>query len=313
MISVAGEAHGGSTPEGEFALHASSLWPDFAREVEEASGVDLAYARAGALILTPHGDPFPTNADGVEPIDRARVETLAPMLTREWRSAFLAKNEAQVDNRRLGEALATAFERSGGTLLRHEPAIRIEIVGNRAVGVRTALGAYAAEIILLAAGAWSSEIDGLPRDAVPPVVPVKGQMVAFEPPDAPECPRLTIWGNDVYLVPRHGRLLIGATAENCGFDTGTTKEAAAWLTSHAVELIPGLPNWRFVEHWAGLRPGSPDGLPMLGPTIVEGLYAATGQFRNGILFAPAIAELMAGILLRSETTPASFDPRRFVR
>jgi glycine/D-amino acid oxidase-like deaminating enzyme len=120
-----------------------------------------------------------------------------------------------------------------------------------------------------------------------------------------------VWGNGVYLVPRAKRLLVGATMEEAGFDTSLTRAAARDLHARAVALMPALAQWDFADHWAGLRPGSPDGLPMLGPTVVEGLYAATGQFRNGILFAPAVAELLCRLILERPAERLVFDPRRF--
>jgi glycine/D-amino acid oxidase-like deaminating enzyme len=120
-----------------------------------------------------------------------------------------------------------------------------------------------------------------------------------------------VWGNGGYMVPRNDRLLLGATSEEVGFDTSVTEEAATVLSRRARGLMPALAQWEIVEHWAGLRPGSPDGLPMLGRTHVDGLYAATGQYRNGILFAPAIADGLTRIVLEQAPEIAAFDPRRF--
>jgi glycine/D-amino acid oxidase-like deaminating enzyme len=120
-----------------------------------------------------------------------------------------------------------------------------------------------------------------------------------------------VWGNEIYLVPRRGRLLIGATEVDIGFDTSVTGAAADWLSSHAIRLMPALARWDVVERWAGLRPGSPDDLPMLGPSGTGRLFIATGQYRNGILFAPALAENMSRLVMgHAEGIPA-FDPRRF--
>src|SRR6201999_3919376 len=106
-------------------------------------------------------------------------------------------------------------------------------------------------------------------------------------------PDHVVWGNDVYLVPRRGRLLIGATMEEAGLNTTLTDAAENWLWDHAIALMPSLANWTVEDHWAGLRPAAPDGLPILGETATPNLYIATGQFRNGILFAPAVAEAMS--------------------
>ena len=123
----------------------------------------------------------------------------------------------------------------------------------------------------------------------------------------PDC---VIWGNGIYAVPRKEGLAVGATVEEVGFDTGITDEARDSLFSAAKVLMPGLKDWTMEDHWAGLRPEGPDGLPLLGPTAVEGLWLASGQYRNGILFAPAIAETMCGQLLGGPGI-AAFDPRRF--
>jgi len=113
------------------------------------------------------------------------------------------------------------------------------------------------------------------------------------------------------MVPRRDRLLIGATVEKDGFDTALTQKARDWLFAEAVANAPALASWVISDHWAGLRPGSPDGLPILGRSALGGLYVATGQFRNGILFAPAIAESLSGLILGQTSAMAAFDPQRF--
>jgi len=141
---------------------------------------------------------------------------------------------------------------------------------------------------------------------------VKGEMIALASPGA-TLPKHMIWRNDVYLVPRADRLLIGATVTREVFDTSTTRAAATWLRGQAQELMPCLSDWKIVEHWAGLRPGSPDDLPLIGPSTLRGLFIAGGQFRNGILFAPSIAEAVQYILLNNHFPDrySAFDPRRF--
>jgi glycine/D-amino acid oxidase-like deaminating enzyme len=142
------------------------------------------------------------------------------------------------------------------------------------------------------------------------VLPVKGEMIALS---GGTTPKRIVWGDDVYLVSRAGRLLVGATASDDGFDTSLTDEATRRLLSRAVDLMPALERWSLVEHWAGLRPGSPDGLPILGQSVLDQLFIASGQFRNGILFAPAIAEAICAVVQGDEPASdiAAFDPRRF--
>ncbi len=222
-----------------------------------------------------------------------------------------AAEEAQVDNRALGRALALAFVRAGGTLLANEAVVRIETEGDRAVGARTPFAVHRADAFVLAAGAWSTNIAGLPPGTVPSVKPMKGEMLALSPPSGAQPPAHLVWGNDVYLVPRSGRLLIGATLEDAGYDTSLTDAARDWLSSHAIGLMPYLRHWTISDHWAGLRPASPDGLPMLGPTMVDGLFLASGQYRNGILFAPSVGEILSRLVLGRPCDAQAFDPRRF--
>ncbi|MEJ0041731.1 MAG: FAD-dependent oxidoreductase [Rhizomicrobium sp.] len=122
-------------------------------------------------------------------------------------------------------------------------------------------------------------------------------MIAVAPPPGARLPKRVVWGNDVYLVPRRDRLLIGATTAEAGFDTSVTDAGTLWLSSRAIALMPPLATWEVIERWAGLRPGSPDGLPILGATALRRLFVATGQYRNGILFAPAVAQNMSRLVL----------------
>jgi len=148
---------------------------------------------------------------------------------------------------------------------------------------------------------------------LPPVVPVKGEMIALAPSENSTLPTRVVWGHEVYLVPRHDRLFVGATSSREGYDTRLTEAAADLLHGNAARVMPGLSQWQIAEHWAGLRPGSPDNLPILGQTALEGLFVASGQFRNGILFAPAIAEALSRLVLGQPPSPsvAAFDPKRF--
>jgi glycine oxidase len=169
---------------------------------------------------------------------------------------------------------------------------------------------HEADAYVVAAGAWSSRIEGLPGGILPTIIPVKGEMIALK---GGTVPSQVVWGDDVYLVPRGERLLVGATVSREGFDTSLTDAAAEFLRDQAEAVMPELASWEEVDHWAGLRPGSQDDLPALGGASLDGLYIASGQYRNGILYAPAIAEALAQIVLGQ--TPAlelaPFDPKRF--
>ena len=172
---------------------------------------------------------------------------------------------------------------------------------------------YEADAFVIAAGAWSGQLAGLSAEALPPVIPVKGEMVALAPPDGVTLPTRLVWGDGVYLIPRRDRLMIGATTSREGFDTSTTDAAENWLLSRARAVMPSLSGWERIEHWAGLRPGTPDDMPLIGETVVPGLFVAGGQYRNGILLAPAIAEALRCLVLERRQPPdvIPFDPKRF--
>jgi glycine oxidase len=318
MIAAPTEAGELDTPLARFARRSAALWPHFAGEVEEASGVNVGYRRDGSLLVahTPKDaaalQARANESAGVEYLTTEAARALEPLVAEGTVGALFAPDEAQVDNRILGPALARAFQRAGGVLQGNETVVRIETENGRAAGARTPFTVHPADAFVLAAGAWSSRLEGLPREAVPPVIPVKGEMIALAEKDH-ALPQRMIWGNDIYLVPRCGRLLVGATVSRQGFDTSTTQSAAQWLLERAIQLAPALRDWDLVEHWAGLRPGSPDDLPLIGPSPLEDLFIASGQYRNGILLAPAIAECMHDIVLENASPEdiGAFDPRRF--
>ncbi|HWD26039.1 MAG TPA: glycine oxidase ThiO [Rhizomicrobium sp.] len=309
MIAAAGEMGELQTPEAEFGRYSSSLWPDFAKEIEAASGHAIDFRRNGALMVLSK-DALASHPDALTP---SAARAREPMLTPAIPGAFWMPDESQVDARALGPALAAAFVRAGGVLSVNEAAVRFTVHEDRVIALHTAFAFYEADVFILAAGAWSGEFGGLPPEALPPIRPVKGEMIAVAPPAGDRVPTSVIWGNEVYLVPRTGRLLIGATAAEAGFDTSVTDAAAAWLSSRALGLMPGLATWQVVERWAGLRPATPDGAPVLGPTSLGRLFVASGQYRNGILFAPAVAETLARLVLEHAAVPPAFDPRRFQR
>lgn len=317
MIAAAAELGETQTPEHALASHARRLWPDFAREIEAASGIEIGYRENGSLLIATTPEQFvdyaarTKNDSDLRALSAAEAFAMEPMLTREITGALWAPKEAHVDNRMLGQALGRAFVRAGGTLIVNEAVVRVETCAGRAVAVRSSAAWYEADIFILAAGAWSGLIGGLPENAIPPVKPMKGEMLSLIPPKGASVPNCVVWGHDVYLVPRAGKLLVGATLEDVGFDTSLTDAAEDWLSNRAVSVMPGLQQWKIDEHWAGLRPGTPDGLPLLGETTLPGLFVASGQYRNGILFAPAIAEILAGLVLERPTDALAFDPRRF--
>jgi glycine oxidase len=318
MLAVTAEEQSFSVAEMEFARYSNDLWSDFARKLEVESGRDISYAADGALILAEDAAALTrlerqAAQPGLELVDAGRARAIAPLVTSDIAGGLWSPREAHVDNRALGLALASAFQKAGGRLLINEGVVRIERRSGRAAVAHTPFGLYHADAFVLAAGAWS----GLLEQEIAPIAAVKGQMILMTPAAGPTppagqtSPGPVIWGNGIYAVPRAGGLAIGATVEEAGFDTSLTDEARETLRGAAEKLMPDLRGWTVRDHWAGLRPRAPDGLPMLGPTAVEGLWLASGQYRNGILFAPAIAETMADQILGRATMNPAFDPRRF--
>jgi glycine oxidase len=204
---------------------------------------------------------------------------------------LIVASEGSVDNRRLGRALAAACA-NRGVAVRGAGAVALECDARRVLGIRTELGFVSARTVVNACGAWAGELGGVPQACRVPVEPVKGQMLALAAP-AGLVSRPT-WVPGAYLVPRDdGRLLLGATVERSGFDERPTAWGTAELLRAALKAAPGLGGFTVTESWAGLRPGSPDGLPFLGPTPVDGFFVASGHYRNGILLAPATATGLA--------------------
>ena len=310
MIAPTAEAGNTDNEEAKFARWSADLWPDFAAQIEEHSGRAIGYRRDGGLLVAMTRDQMAefSARDSAVMLNASELRAREPALADTIVGAMWDAQEAQVDNRVLGVALAVACRRAGAKILTLETALEIVSEGG-VLAVRTPFGLHHADKILMAAGAWSAQI-AMP-DA-PQVRPVKGEMIALSPPTDTHLPKHVVWGNGVYLVPRKGRLLIGATMQDVGFNTSLTDEATDWLLDRAVALMPMLSGWTINEHWAGLRPGTPDGLPILGETATKNLFVATGQFRNGILFAPAIAETMCRTIL-GESAPqiAAFSPQRF--
>jgi len=318
MLAVSAGLEDAAEPERALAMRASALWQGFAAELEEASGRAVFLASDGALLLAADAAELEVMAgragEDLKLVGAEEARMLVPLLG-DTAGGLWSPREAHVDNRALAEALAIAVLKAGGTILPNEPGVRIEWRGERAVGVLSPYRRYDADMILVAAGAWSGLLDGIP------ITPVKGEVIALQPPPGGASARAgattknvlpgpVVWGEGVYCVPRHGRLLVGATVEEAGFDTGLTEQGRDKLRGAAEALMPALKTWDLADHWAGLRPKSPDGLPLLG-RFADGLYVASGQYRNGILFTPAIADEMAATMLGKASGIPEFDPRRF--
>jgi glycine oxidase len=277
---------------------------DFVRDIEAVSGVSVEYRTTGKLhVATTAADAgeierlaaLPAAGRfGVELLDAAEARTLEPALGPNVRGALLVRRDHRVDNRRLHEALCSAAAGAGVELV-DATVEAVDCVTGRVRGVILHdTRAFEADAIVLAAGAWSGSIGGI--DA-PPVRPVRGQMLAVRSA-APLVERV-VASPRCYLIPRDGgRLLIGATVEEAGFEAGGSEAELYALLAAARELVPEVETLPVVERWFGFRPGTPDALPVLGADDrVEGLYHATGHYRNGILLAPITAELVSAAVM----------------
>jgi glycine oxidase len=186
-----------------------------------------------------------------------------------------------------------------------------------ACGVETAQGREDADVVVLAAGAWSREVGGIPAGFKPPVRPIKGQMLAVQMNKAAPLLRHVVWlPNGGYLVPRNdGRLIVGGTVEERGFDTAITAGGLLTLIEAAWRAVPTIEELPIAETWVGFRPGSRDDAPMLGPSGVDGLVIATGHHRNGILLTPVSAQVISQYILSGALPEMAlpFDPQRFAK
>ncbi|HUB85749.1 MAG TPA: glycine oxidase ThiO [Rhizomicrobium sp.] len=309
MIAPTMETESGPQSESEFARWSAALWPDFAADIEKQSGRKIGYQRDGALLVAMTQSEMDTfsRRNSATMLNGNEVRAREPLLTDTIAGAMWDSAEARVDNRALGRALIAACLRAGVTISPLETVVKIEVA--QQLVAYTPFTWHFADKIVVAAGAWTGEI-AMPN--VPPTRGVKGEMIALTPPAGAAMPNHVVWGNGVYLVPRRGRLLIGATMEEAGLNTTLTDAAENWLWDRAIALMPSLASWKVEDHWAGLRPAAPDGLPILGETATPNLYIATGQFRNGILFAPAVAEAMSRLILGKDAPEIrAFSPQRF--
>jgi glycine oxidase len=275
-----------------------ALYPEFVRMVEEISGQSAGYRPAGTLqalftrdareelstiIALHHGLGLKA-----EPLSSEDARELEPSLNEELEAAVLRPEEASVDNRAMTQAVLEAARRSGVQFFPGGSAEAIWREGGRCVGLRLKNEIIEAQWTVIAAGCFSANIGGVAAYA--PVRPAKGQMVALRA-DELRIERV-LWSEKIYLVPRNdGRILAGATVEYTGFERSVTAGGLEKILEGAIELSPGLTAARVEETWAGLRPDSPDHLPILGPADIDGLLIATGHFRSGILLTPITARL----------------------
>jgi glycine oxidase len=327
MLAPVTEVH--YTEERLVALTMASArrWPSFASELESDAGSAVGYRTCGTLVVDADDDDRAWSDElyrfqcslglEVERLNARRVRQLEPNIAPGIRSGLLAKGDHQVQTRRLVAGLMTAAT-AHGVLWHRAPVTSVEVVGGSVGGVHCDGDFLPAPVVVLAAGCWSGSIAGVPAGTVPPVRPVKGQILRLAGEARRTLLQLSVrglvQGSSIYLVPRaDGSVVVGATVEERGFDTTVTAGAVYELLRDARHVVPGITELELVEARAGLRPGSPDNAPVVGTTAVTGLILATGHYRNGILLSPLTAEAVAALANGVEPPPemAPFTPARF--
>ncbi|MFJ8646619.1 glycine oxidase ThiO [Streptomyces sp. NPDC093546] len=330
MLAAVTELHYGEETLLALNLASARRYPDFVAELREASGgLDVGYRACGTLAVALDADDRAHLRElhalqsrcGLESewLNGRECRRLEPMLAPGVRGGLRVDGDHQVDPRRLAAALVAACERAG-VVFHRGWAERLTVVRERAAGAALQDGTeLAADQVVLAAGSLSGRLGGVPDDVLPPVRPVKGQVLRLTVPRAyapflSRTVRAVVRGSHVYLVPReNGELVVGATSEELGWDTTVTAGGVYELLRDAHELVPGITELPLAETRAGLRPGSPDNAPLLGPSALPGLHLATGHYRNGVLLTPVTGDVMAEVLVSGELPEQArpFAPDRF--
>jgi glycine oxidase len=325
MLAPVGEASWGEEALLQLNLDSARAYPEFAAELEDASGLPVGYRRSGALYIA-------LDVDEAEELRRHHelqrslglaAEWLRPAECRELEAGLApgiaggvhAADDAEVDPRTLVGALVAAIGGAGGEIIPGADATDAVIEGERLLGVRIANGReLLADRVVLATGSWSGSASWLPDDLRPPVRPVKGEVVNLRGAAAPPVSERIVATPRVYVVPRpDGRVVVGATVEERGFDLTVTAGGVHELLREAYRVLPEIAELEFSEALAGLRPGTPDNAPMIGCGSLDGLVVATGHYRNGILLAPITADAVAAMLAGDDppAVVAPMAPERF--
>lgn len=287
------------------AVASARLYPEFVHELQDESGMNVDLRDQGTLLFpdpNAHLGALATNMT-----DGAKLKELEPCLN--YVGVAVLLNERSVDPRALMTAALKAAKHRGIEVASGSGASELILDGGTACGVRTAKTEFHAPVVVNCAGAWAAQIG--PKG--PPTLPVKGQMLSLIAPRR-DLLRHVVRAPDVYLVPRtDGRIVVGSTLEHAGFDKRVDADTIQRLHQSAADLVPDLGEGRMLEAWAGLRPGTPDELPMLGRGEHDGYLVATGHYRNGILLAPITALLMTQLIRgqQPDLDLGPFAPGRF--
>jgi glycine oxidase len=326
MLAAAAELEAGGEALLPFALASQRQWLSFGQELEAASGIMLGYDTCGTLVVALTRDETERlrarhdlhKRSGLStswlsgPEARAREPGLRPSTT----AALFCADDHQVDPRRLLPALRMAFAAAGGKLVEGCDVLSTENTAGRCSGIVTQAGICTAPTVIVAAGAWAARDGLLPDDIHVPVRPLKGQSLALRMTQSAPATTHIVWTEQVHIAPKaDGRLIVGATVEECGFNASITAGGIFALLDGARRALPSVEEMRVEAVWSGLRPTSEDDAPILGVTSVQGLLLAIGHHRNGILLAPATADAIARLVLGKDimTEAAPLGLSRFGR
>ncbi|MFK7848423.1 MAG: glycine oxidase ThiO [Rhodothermales bacterium] len=322
---LAPESELGFEEEALYQLSRGSLsrWPAFTKALEADSNASIDYRTEGILKVADDRDAAEAlqrhyvfqkeQGLDVQWLTGAEAREIEPFLAPRLPAAVFSKSDHQVDNRLLTKALLAAFKNAGGKIEEQTPVQSILTDGEHPVVVTENGTRINADQVVLAAGAWSRKVEGFTPALRPPVRPVKGQMIQLQI-QAPFDLQHVVWGRDAYLAPKsNGRLLLGATMEERGFDKSVTAGGLYDLLDAGWKMVPGIYDLEVTDTWAGLRPASRDNEPLLGQSSIPNIIFATGHYRNGIVLVPITAEEITRLIIKKETSEwlVPFSPMRF--
>jgi glycine oxidase len=297
----------------DLVVWSQARYPRLGEELQDQTGIDVEWVQSGLLMAGTRMD------DGIRNWSekyKSRIEIVEPEQLRACEAALadgigaslLLPDVAQIRNPRLCKALRESLRIQGVDLHEHIEVVGLDVRQNAVKGINTDQGVFTADRVVIAAGAWSSQVLGTAGLDLS-VGPVRGQMILFKAP--PDLLQHIILQDGYYLIPRQdGLVLAGSTLEYVGFDKETSLEARDLLAERSRALVPGLCECEIVKQWAGLRPGTAQGIPFIGQyPDIRGLYMNTGHFRNGVVMAPASAQLLLDIMLERDslTDPAPYS------
>lgn len=319
MLAATLETEEKPEPLRELSRQSLALWGSFARALERASGIPVSYRTEGTILVAlgeAHADALRTRfeklcAEGrqVSWLDGKETRNLEPALTSEVAGAIFSPGDHQVDNRAVMRALVQAFRNAGGRLCEQSPVTGLVMEDGVCKGAMVNGVPWSADFTIIAAGAWSAEL------GAKSIHPVKGQILSLGIVTGAPGLRHVVWVPDAYVVPRHDRIVVGASMEEVGFDDTIDPAVIEGLRSAACRAFPVLAGCPVIEREIGFRPATGDGLPLVGASGSKNLIFATGHHRNGILLAPITAEIVSELVFKGTTMPlaASFAPGRNLR